>query len=77
MVISSINQSMSIEFEQFFNFFFMKDAINFFFFKILNIPTMSWWMAENGPSKVGFSFIELGAEKVSQEQVRFGKVRLG
>jgi hypothetical protein len=34
-------------------------------------------MAENGPSKVGFSFIELGAEKVSQEQVRFGKVRLG
>ena len=30
---------------------------------------MSWWMAENGDSKVGLSYIELGAEKIDQEQV--------
>ena len=38
-------------------------------FQSLNIPTMSWWLAENGPSKVGFSYVELGAEKIGREQV--------
>jgi hypothetical protein len=39
-------------------------------FQSMNIPTMSWWLAENGATKVGFSYIELGAEKIGQEQVR-------
>jgi hypothetical protein len=38
-------------------------------FQTLGIPTMSWWMAENSPTKVGLSFIEFGAETVSQDQV--------
>lgn len=32
-----------------------------------NIPTLSWWMAENELKKVGISFIELGTDNVTHE----------
>lgn len=40
------------------------------FERLLNVPTASWWMAENGNNKVGVSYIELDAETVTEDQTR-------
>lgn len=43
--------------------------ISALFEQLLNLPTLSWWMAENSDGKVGFSYIELDAENIDQSQM--------
>ena len=43
--------------------------ISAYFEQLLNLPTLSWWLAETQDAKVGISYIELDAETIHPSQL--------
>ena len=43
--------------------------ISAMFEQLLDMDTLSWWMAENQDGKVGISYIEINTENVTQDQL--------